>query len=157
MNIFVLDLDPKRAAQMQCDKHVVKMIVETAQILSTVQHMNGMVGPYRPTHAKHPCTVWAGTSVANYNWLLAHGIELCNEYTRRYKKIHKCQSLFEQNFNTVPELRGPATLTPFAQAMPDQYRRENTVEAYRQYYIHEKARIAKWNYSETPDWFLNHS
>jgi len=153
MNIFVLDYDPAIAAQMQCDKHVVKMILESAQMLSTVQQLNGLSSKYKPTHAKHPCTVWAGKTLANYTWLLNHGMALCKEYTKRYGKIHKCQSMFEGTLCHVPKAITERNITTFAQAMPDQYRQENTVEAYRRYYIHEKAAIAKWKHSNVPNWF----
>ena len=75
MNIFVLDSDPKVAATMLCDKHVVKMILESAQMLSTVAHTNGHIPRYRPTHSKHPCTLWAGESKSNWQWLVAQ--EIC--------------------------------------------------------------------------------
>ena len=68
MNIFVVDIDPSKAAQSLCDKHVVKMVLETAQILSTISG-----GPYRPTHANHPCVLWAGATKRNYLWLVEHG------------------------------------------------------------------------------------
>ena len=154
MNIFVLDSDPVISAQMMCDKHVVKMIVETAQMLSTIKKANGQDAPYKPTHAKHPCTVWAGQTKQNYKWLYDHGIALCNEYTVRYGKIHKCEEHFHTCFEHIPDTLSDIGLTTFAQAMPDQYRQENTIEAYRQYYIHEKARFAKWKNSEVPNWFV---
>lgn len=154
MNIFVLDRDPKIAAQMMCDKHVVKMVLEAAQMLSTIQHKNGMEPPYKPTHANHPCTRWAGTSTQNYSWLWHHGMSLCEEYTHRYGKTHKCQQLITGPLATVPPLPSDV-MTPFAQAMPEQHKRPDAVEAYRQYYIHEKARFAKWKNREVPEWFKN--
>ena len=83
MNIFVVHQDPQIAAQMLCDKHVVKMILETAQMLCTVVSHTGAETPYRATHAKHPCTLWAAHSKANWEWLVAHGKAMCMEYTRR--------------------------------------------------------------------------
>ena len=154
MNIFVLDEDPIIAAQMSCNKHTVKMIVETSQMLSAVMHKNGKLGPYKLTHANHPCTLWAGKSQENYEWLYEHGVGLCQEYTLRYERRHKCQQLFEDSFNQ--KLGLPAIgQTPFAQAMPDQYRSENPVEAYRKYYIHDKARFAQWKIRPTPQWFID--
>ena len=95
MNIFVLDECPIISAQMQCDKHVVKMPLETAQMLCSVWHRYGLGDkvPYREAHKNHPCTLWAGDSAENYEWLWHHGMELCFEYTRRYNKIHKCQQV----------------------------------------------------------------
>ena len=84
MNIFVLHEKPEIAATMACDKHVVKMILETAQMMCTVVASYGHETPYRATHAKHPCTIWAAQSRANWNWLVEHGMSLCDEYTKRY-------------------------------------------------------------------------
>ena len=151
MNIFVLHRDPKIAAQMACDKHVVKMILETAQMLCTVASHQGHKAPYRATHAKHPCTKWAAQSRANWQWLIAHGLALCAEYTIRYDKRHKSQSVIEycnklkiDFINTQP--------TPFAQAMPPQYKNDCVVTAYRDYYRGEKARFATWK-TKTPKWW----
>lgn len=163
MNIFVTDLDPVVAARNLCDKHVVKMIVETTQILSTVSHRHGgTFVPYKPTHGRHPCTLWAGDSFANWMWLADHGIALVTEYHMRYKKVHKCLELLIEL-----KVRGEAgdgspingefgemsQLTPFAQAMPEQYKCADVVQAYRAYYIGEKARFAKWRYCDPPEWW----
>ena len=80
MNIFVLDASPLRAAEMHCDKHVPKMVLETAQIMSTVLNEKGLKGAYKSTHKNHPCTVWAGQSFANYMWTMALGMALGLEY-----------------------------------------------------------------------------
>ena len=90
MNIFVLHTDPEKAATMMCDKHVIKMVLETAQMLCTIAHGMGYDGaPYRSTHKNHPCTVWAAKTSSNWSWLLRHGFALCDEYTKRYGKNHK--------------------------------------------------------------------
>jgi len=78
MNIFILSQDPHKAAQYMCDKHVVKLLLESAQILSTVSQ-----GPYKPTHQNHPCTLWTAQGRDNYHWLVEHALELCREYTHR--------------------------------------------------------------------------
>ncbi len=153
MNIFVLDQHPVKAASMQCDKHVVKMVLETAQILSTVARNNGIDHGYRPTHAKHPCTIWAGESLANWEWLVQHGLGLAIEYTARYGKEHKSAEIIRNFINLVPDLPDIG-LTPFAQAMPDEYKCEDAVEAYRQYYLNEKKDIAEWSCNNAPMWFL---
>ena len=95
MNIFVLDECPVISAQMQCDKHVVKMPLETAQMLCSVFHRHGLGDkvPYKEAHRNHPCTLWAGDSADNFIWLWKHGMELCFEYTRRYNKIHNVSKL----------------------------------------------------------------
>ena len=72
MNIFVLHKDPKIAAQMACDKHVIKMILETAQMLCTAARTKGAWAPYKQTHKKHPCTLWAAATKANWVWLTTH-------------------------------------------------------------------------------------
>ena len=151
MNIFVLDRDPYKAAEMMCDKHVVKMILETAQMLCTVAAQQGHDTPYRPTHAKHPCTIWASVSQANWEWLIEHGFGLCEEYTRRYHKTHKSQAVIEWcqklNLHFASDEQ-----TPFAQAMPPQYKSDSAVDAYRAYYHGEKARFAKWK-TGAPEWW----
>ena len=157
MNIFVLDEDPKVAAEMACDKHVVRMIMETAQMLCTVARSLGRDdAPYKSTHARHPCTVWAGETLSNWQWLVTHGKALCAEYTKRYGKVHKSEAVIDWciNSKSFPKA-GP--LTPFAQAMPERYKNADPVQAYRHYYVAEKSRFAKWNYSDTPWWWENWS
>ena len=151
MNIFVVDKNPVIAAQMLCDKHVVKMVLETAQMLCTVAHRHGYSkARYKKTHQHHPCTVWAGDSQSNYNWLTRHGLALCAEYTKRYEKRHKSQDIIEwcQRNVTIPD----QGLTPFKMAMPDKYKQSNITEAYRNYYRGEKAKIAKWKHG-SPRWW----
>lgn len=154
MNLFVLDRDPALAASYHCDKHVVKMIVETAQLLCTAHHIEGSLDvatiPYRKTHANHPCAHWVRESSANYSWACCLGLELCLEYTRRYSKIHKSQAVIEWAMENY--LRNDGELTPFPQCMPEQYHDEDVVEAYRRYYRGEKASFAKWKNSE-PYWW----
>ena len=152
MNIFILDADPVKAAEQQCDKHVVKMCLETAQLLCTALHVHGTESQYKPTHKNHPCTKWASESRANYLWLCAHGLALCSEYTARYKKQHKCQSVIvraKELSGNIPQ--GP--LTPFVQAMPDEYRHPDTIKAYRNYYTGEKLRFATWK-RNAPEWAI---
>ena len=151
MNIFVVDEDPEVAARQLCDKHVVKMILETAQMMCTVAHGYGYSPPYKKTHPKHPCTLWAGQSAENWSWLTDHGLAMCEEYTERYGRTHKSEAVIRW-CRRLP-IRFPAQqLTPFAQAMPEQYRNECAVTAYRAYYHGEKSGIATWK-SETPQWW----
>jgi len=151
MNIFVVDEDPVVAAQQLCDKHVVKMILETAQMLCTVAANHGHKTPYRKTHAKHPCTLWAGTSAGNWTWLLRHGLAMCAEYTRRYGRVHKSEEVIMWCSRLTMKFLG-ANLTPFAQAMPPQYHNDCAVTAYRAYYHGEKAKFATWK-TEEPKWW----
>lgn len=153
MNIFFLHLDPKKCAQMHVDKHVVKMILETAQMLCTTHHVtkSKYVPPYKETHKNHPCTIWTRASVNNYVWLVTLGLELCKEYTHRYGKIHKCQSYIEdlgKNIPPIPKIE----MTTHAQAMPDMYKGENSRDAYRAYYFFEKHELLTWKNRKTPSW-----
>jgi len=155
MNIFVLDLDPKVAACYHCDKHVVKMILETAQILSTViqNHVDTEDFLYKPTHKNHPCVLWAGKSYENLMWLYNLGISLCDEYTYRYNKVHKTRAIIERCYDYISDIfYTEIGLTKFAQAMPEQYRNEDVVKAYRNYYIGEKSNMLKYTKTEKPEW-----
>jgi len=154
MNIFVLHLDPVKAAKMHCDKHAVKMPVETAQLLSNVFHINRLDAPYRACHMHHPCTLWAAQSSTNFLWLAKLGIALCEEYTRRYGKQHKCQQIIQTMIDRFYELQFSETDgTPFPLCMPEEYRCADAIRSYRAYYIHEKSYFAKWKYSRKPSWF----
>ena len=152
MNIFVLDQSPDNAARMLCDKHVVKMCCESAQLLSTVCHANGIKAPYKATHKSHPCTVWAGVSQGNWEWLINHSLAMCAEYTHRYGKTHASQRVIEWCRDNAPEF-SDTIRTPFAQAMPDQYKSDCAVVAYRKYYHGEKAHFAKWTNRAVPRWW----
>lgn len=112
MNIFVTDPDPYVCANVLDDKRVVKMVLETAQLLSTAIHACGGVGPYKVTHLNHPCSIWTRQSRANYDWLLQHFDALLMEYTDRYGKIHKC-SAFQREFIDKAELIPEGPLSSF--------------------------------------------
>jgi hypothetical protein len=155
MNIFVLHQDPNVSARMLCDKHVVKMLLETAQLLCSVHWATGEdYAPYKLTHLKHPCSVWARESIQNYRWLCRHGSELCLEYTRRYHRVHKSQEVICWCIANEPELKDIG-LTEFVQAMPEKYRDIDAVQAYRHYYIGEKLKFAKWKLGNIPILFAN--
>lgn len=153
MNIFILSRYPVIAAQTQCDKHVVKMVLESAQLLCSPYDPG--TAPYRRTHYNHRCSVWTRTSQANYAWLIRHAKALASEYTMRYGKRHKSTDIIlwcEDNQHRLEFLK--QGMTPFAQAMPDEYRREDAVEAYRAYYLGQKYTFAKWEKGrEAPDWW----
>jgi len=154
MNIFVLDYNPQVAAEYHCDKHVVKMILETAQILSTINHKHGVDAPYKATHANHPCTLWAGKTTGNYTWLVTLGFALCEEYTFRYNKIHKCATVLAA-LAFPPDDLPVADITPFAQAMPDDCKNQDAVTAYREYYIKYKQNLASWKNRPAPAWITH--
>ena len=101
MNIFVTDPDPIKSAQVLPDKHIVKMPLETCQMLSIVASKKWGHGigelpkldgtPYKTDKGafrNHPCTIWAQQ---NWSWLIRHGLALCKEYTHRYGKVHSCE------------------------------------------------------------------
>ena len=150
MNIFVLDNNPHVAAMYACDKHVVKMILESAQMLCSVQPEG--TAPYKRSFYNHPCTKWVRASSANYDWLIEHARALCTEYTRRYGKVHKSEKVIDWCDANRPELPDVG-LTPFAQAMPEDYKNEDAVEAYRTYYRNDKRRFATWKDVDPPTWF----
>jgi|TARA_R100001463_G_scaffold118531_5_gene174297 hypothetical protein len=158
MNIFVLDKNPETAAIMHCDKHVPKMCVEAAQMMASALRRHGATDeqmpltksgtPYKGGYAYHPCTVWAGDSEANFIWLARHAIELCVQYENRFGKVHACRDPIHSMIGLIPlftdKYPSPkAALTPFAQAMPDKYRDDDVVKAYRAYY-HSK-QFATWD------------
>lgn len=156
MNIFVLHENPVVAAHYLCDKHVVKMALETAQIVSTVWQMYTADVPephYRATHEHHPCVQWAARTIDNYQWLIAHGRALVAEHHMRYpaSPMHGSARIIEALAAPPAQMLGVG-LTPYAQAMPEQYRREDAVVAYRLYYLSEKLHFAKWTNCEPPYW-----
>ena len=151
MNIFYLSTDPEKAAQMMYNKHVVKMILESAQLLCTAHVIsdgeNANV-PYKVTHKNHPSAIWVRESVSNYIWLYDHMIALGKEYTRRYGKKHltiiKCSGVLSK----APANVTKTELTPMPQCMPDQYKVPgNSVEAYWNYYEAEKVNVKNANES----------
>jgi len=153
MNIFYLDRETKKCAEYHCNKHVVKMILETAQLLCATQWLFGTEAPYRLTHKNHPSTIWTRQSINNYRWLCDLGLELSYEYTHRYGKVHKSQVIIEWCRDNEPQLpKIPFTDPP--QAMPDDCKLDDTVEAYRNYYIKEKSSFCVWNKRDTPNWFI---
>jgi hypothetical protein len=159
MNIFFLHLIPLICAQMHCDKHVVKMILETCQMLCCVWHCSDpdaliYTPKYRLTHKNHPCNIWARKSTANYEWLCALGIELCKEYTYRYGKIHACEYMIKEMNETVPPIPKDVFSSP-AQAMPNQYKGDDAVESYRTYYFFEKNNMLSWKNRDKPTWITD--
>ncbi len=163
MNIFFLDHDPQLAAQFQCNKHVVKMILESAQLLSTVHHLKNkkdikfLEKIYMPTHEKHPCTLWLLESKEHYLWLAKHAIFLCEEYEYRYEKIHKSKAIIILCYKNIPKNLGNNKFIDPPKAMPDflKNENENSVTAYRKYYTeHKKYKIkCEWKRRDPPSWW----
>jgi hypothetical protein len=144
VNVFVLDRDPVRAARALCDRHVVKMTLETAQILCTAARTLGQRAPYRPTHARHPCVAWAAARRANWEWLVRHGLALADEFERRFGRVHRSRAVILRVARLGPPPAPVGRRQPFAQVMPERYRGGDPVLAYRRYYLGEKAGFATW-------------
>jgi hypothetical protein len=148
MNIFFTDTNAKVAAISQPDKMLVKMVLETAQMLCTAHRvLDGNeyadeVGLYKEAYKNHPCTVWARESSTNYDWLFKHFTSLLDEYEYRYNKEHACKRLVVA-LSKTPDNITQTDMTPVALAMPDQYKKPDPVLSYRDYVIHEK-HYAKW-------------
>jgi len=151
VNIFYLAHDPVSCAKLHCDKHVVKMILEYAQLMSTAHDEAGTwAAPmYKPTHRNHPCAKWVRESENNYTWLYCLFIALCDEYTHRYGKVHKTDIKLRDLLRSPPPGSGEYFTQP-PQAMPDECRRECSVEAYRAYYREHKTDIATYKGRPVP-------
>ena len=184
MNIFVLHEDPKIAAQMHCDKHVPKMLVEHAQMLTAAYYStlgisrkkeipdkqnsvnemfkgwprkneDGSEWHYAITHVNHPCTVWTRTSIDNFNWLLDCTDELCEEFKRRWKHDPSIKNIVNWMRENPPKLISLG-ITPFAQAMPDCFRSKNTSESYRKYYAMKTSYMKiDCKFTEIPYWWTS--
>jgi len=161
MNIFYLDSDPVKAAQAQYDKHVVKMILESAQMLCTAHHHydNGHNVPYKKAHYNHPSTIWCRQNSRQYYWLFHHMLALGDEYTKRYNKTHlsitKCFDVLKDCPVGMP-LGGEFNEPP--QCMPEQYKVPGcSVTAYWNYYEREKHTVANKNeeLKIRPDEYIN--
>jgi hypothetical protein len=152
MNIFVLDTDIETCARYHCDQHVVKMILESVQMLCTALNKKGFTTPYKSTHTKHPCVLWVEESYSNFLWLQDLALALNSEYRFRFEKDadHKSIAVLSEITSLHYDDRG---LTEFAQAMPDKYKVPgDAVMAYRQFYLGEKMRFARWTRRNAPEW-----
>ena len=179
MNIFILDLDVRKCAQYHVDKHVVKMILEYAQLLSTAHRvLDGVQATaltksgrnqkvwklenssldsalYKATHMNHPSAIWVRQSYKNYEHLHELFYHLCKEYTKRYGKVHKTERLMIDLFAAPVNIDIKAPFTEPPPAMPEYCKVPgNSIESYRKYYIHEKSRFATWKKREIPYWFI---
>ena len=154
MNIFVLHSDSRIAAKMQCDKHIVKMPLETAQMLCTAVNEMGGAAPYKTTHKNHPCSVWVRESIHNFLWLYGHGEALCKEYRHRFGKVHKSQKVIEACLKSLSLFPSVGKLTPPPLCMPNEYKGDSVVQSYRDYYNMEKHYFAKWDHCDPPKWWV---
>ncbi|MDT8445735.1 MAG: hypothetical protein RRB13_02410 [bacterium] len=154
MNLFIFSLEHEENARFHCDRHVVKMCIEYAQLLSTACRLKGQDEGYRLTHVNHPCSLWVQKSKANWRWVLDLLAALNAEYRFRYGKEPNHKSFEVAQSLTCPDLPNEG-LSPFAQVMPEQYRQADCVQAYRDYFRGEKRRLAQWTKREVPGWFSN--
>lgn len=159
MNLFILDEDPSLNAIYHVDRHVVKMPLEAAQLLSNAFWINqGSGGEYKFTHGKHPLSIWVAKDKANFFFTGLYGLSLCNEYTYRYKKIHGCERLLTSMLEHPPVFHSESTyVTEFCQCVPVEMRIKNadlvtTIEVYRRYYKEHKNHLFKWKNRDNPSW-----
>lgn len=161
MNIFILSDTPYHAAIQQCDAHVVKMVLESTQLLCNCFPENTFPGQYKRTHYNHPCSIWARESLLNFGWLLDHAHWLALEYHKRYGRIHKCRTVldiielidYSKYFDKFEQ-------TPFALAMPDsciQFNEKGDIDpikSYRTYYITKSKTMKRFTYTgrTAPEW-----
>jgi len=182
MNVFVLDNNPRKAARQHCDKHVVKMIIESAQMLSTAHRMLDGTPERRPSstgktmqqyyvlpdsredllykavHKYHPCTVWTMASDKNYNWHWDLFNALCDEFIYRYKKVHATDQLLRGALLQLPKNipNGPMTKFPLAMKSNPECMFDDPVKSYRAFYKTKQERFKMaWTRRQTPDWFIN--
>ena len=154
MNIFHLHTDPKICAEYHCDKHVVKMILETAQMLSTAYRKKFNDGEelYKTAFPKHPMTIWVGDSGDNFFWTIQLLDQLLYQYTLRYKKVHttiRISNLFHKKYKLWHGWKTPMTDPPLC--MPDDCKRDCYIFSYRKYYKEYKSHFAKYTVVDTPD------
>jgi hypothetical protein len=142
MNIFYLHDSPHISAKAMTNKHVVKMILESAQLMSTAHHeLDGEQAPqdiYKTTHKNHPSAVWVRQSMQNYMWLWQHFVALSHEYTKRYNKVHATYRKLEGILSMPPKNIKNKDFTQPPQAMPDVYKEKDSIQAYRRYYMNKK-------------------
>ena len=171
MNIFFLDKDSRMCAQAHCDKHVIKMILEYAQMMSTshreLDPPSELIEPmYKPTHKNHPAAVWVRESDANYKWLYDLWFWLAKEYWWRYDKIHKTWEKLYNKLSHTPLNIPSGNFTSPPLCMPEEYKIDtgnplnDAIESYRKYYIKDKSSFAKWggiveNMRQPPEWWKN--
>lgn len=166
MNIFILDNDIEKCAQAHVDKHVVKMILESAQLLCTAvnYYASEQVTPYKTSHVNHPCAVWVRESLDNFNYLVDLLKQLNKEYMFRFNKMqpHKSAKMFCDNYYVsnmayryYPIGLHDIGITPFALCMPDEYKvHGDAVQSYRNYYNGAKRDLHKWTNREKPEWII---
>lgn len=184
MNIFYLDECPIESAKLMCNKHMSKMVVESAQMLSTAHRMLDGIKEMRPSrsgkrmvpyyklndwredklynavHFNHPCNIWIRENIENYVWLYEHFIALGDEFTRRYNKKHMTIEKLRDVLIVLPKNIKDGTITEPALAMtarPECIVKGNPVKSYRNFYITKQERFKMiWPEGEQPEWFVRY-
>ena len=154
MNIFYLDEDVKKCAEYHVDKHTVKMLLETTQLLCNTYYQTDEIpnNIYKLAHKNHPCSKWTNESLYNWKWLKDLGIELYNEYKFRYNnKVHKSGELLLSL--PIPNIKDIG-ITKRPQAMPIEYQELDPIKAYRNYYKYAKKNLLKYTKREMPEWLI---
>jgi len=159
VNLFILSLDHKTNARYHVDKHVVKMGLEATQLLcTTARERCGIDVGYKSTYVNHPVTQWVGASIPNFKWTIQYAKAIFKEYTYRFGKVHKSESVLEEIWylnplihKLLPQIDG----TPFHLAVSPELKHLEPVLAYRAYYLRTKKRIFKWTKREVPSWIVD--
>ena len=162
MNIFAIEgdeetgeIDWEKSAQSQDNLRVVKMILESCQIMSTVINEQGLKAPYRSFNPKHPSCLWASESASNYMNLALHCQAMIDEYEHRFNKTHKCQAVLKTLIDMFdPDLFPTTECTPLRLAMPDEFRSDNPVVSYRKFYA-SKPRL-RYPVDKIPEWVYDY-
>lgn len=155
MNIFYLNSDPIQAARELADDHIRKMQIESAQMLCTTFWHFGCWAPYKRAHYNHPCTKWVRESIHHFNWLLEHGLEVCEEFKLRYGKDHATKQVLEWIKVNKYLLDAKIPTTPFKEpplCMPDEFKlAEGVVPSYKNFYINDKVNVKGLGWNKIPD------
>ena len=152
MNIFILGHSMEEIAQAHVDKHIVKMPLEAAQMLSTAVRLTGIDAGYKITHQNHPCSIWVRESLSNWLWLRELAHYLNNEWKWRYYHDHDCKAFEMIKTLPFPPIKDIG-LTPFALCMDDKYKvGSDAVLSYRNYYNNAKKHIFSWQGRQAPKW-----
>jgi hypothetical protein len=180
MNIFYIEESPADIAASLVDKHTVKMVLESTQMLSTAHRLlDGLrIGNKTPkfllpgeifdpalnlitnlvccnvAHPGHPSTVWTMKCKENYDWHFQLLVEMAKEYTSRYGRIHDCEKMFPFLKNSPKNIKS-GVFTPPTPAMPDKYLSKDVMQSYRDFYVSDKWRFARWKQREIPQWFID--
>jgi hypothetical protein len=150
MNIFYINEDPIIAARELADDHIRKMQIESAQMCCTAHWETGKEAPYKRAHKNHPSTKWVRQSIQHYRWLIAHGLEICNEFEKRYGKSHKTKEVLDWCKINEPNIPDNGFVAP-PQCMDDIYKSGSALESYRKFYIEEKIKNKQLGYNKTPN------